>query len=441
MKTTWEILEKSTGKLTVEIEGEQWETAQENAFNKIAKNVEVPGFRKGKAPKEMVRARISEQDLLMEAINHNLSDFYKEALDEHGVEPVTQPELSMESLTPQEVKVVFTVVVKPEVTLGDYDSVKVDLEEVEVSEEEITGELENLQNQFATMVVKEDGKVAMDDTVVIDFEGFDKEGVAFEGGKGTNFDLKIGSNTFIPGFEEKLIGLSVGDKKDLEITFPEDYQAEDLAGQPVVFKVEVHEIKTEVLPELNDDFAKDVDREGVETLEDLKENIRESLLHAKEHDAYHTAENAFMEAIVATGEVEIPEEMINEEADQLLQDFKQRIQQQGLTYDMYKQMLNQTDEDVLEQVRPDAVKRLEMRLVLEAIADKEEVTVSDEEITAEYENLAQQYGIDTKQIEAMAPRDAIAYDVRIKKVYDFLIERHHENVGSHSKFEEAHSHE
>ena len=153
------------------------------------------------------------------------------------------------------------------------------------------------------------------------------------------------------------------------------------------------------------------------------------------------AENAFMEAIVATGEVEIPEEMINEEADQLLQDFKQRIQQQGLTYDMYKQMLNQTDEDVLEQVKPDAVKRLEMRLVLEAIADKEEVTVSDEEITAEYENLAQQYGIDTKQIEAMAPRDAIAYDVRIKKVYDFLIERHHENVGSHSKFEEAHSHE
>lgn len=442
MKTTWEKLEKSTGKLTVEINGEAWLAAQEKAFNKLAKEVEIPGFRKGKAPKEMVKSRISDQDLLMEALNENISDFYREALDENEIEPVAQPEVNVDSLTPEEAILTFNVVVKPEVTLGDYNSVKVDLEEVEVTEDEVNSELENLQTQFATMVVKdEDGKVEMDDTVVIDFEGFDKDNLAFDGGKGENFDLKIGSNTFIPGFEEQLIGLKINDEKEVNVTFPEEYQAENLAGQPAVFKVKLHEIKYEVVPELNDEFAKDVDREGVETLEDLKENIRHELLHAKEHDAYHTAENAYMEAVVATGEVEIPQEMIDEESNQLFEDFKQRLTQQGLTYDMYKQLLNQSDEDVLAQVRPDAIKRLEMRLVLEEIAKKEGITVTEEDITAEYVNLAAQYGLDTEQIEKMAPRDAIAYDVKIKKIYNDLMDRHYENVGSHEQFEDAHSHE
>lgn len=442
MKTTWEKLEKSTGKLTVEINGEAWLAAQEKAFNKLAKEVEIPGFRKGKAPKEMVKSRISDQDLLMEALNENISDFYREALDENEIEPVAQPEVNVDSLTPEEAILTFNVVVKPEVTLGDYNSVKVDLEEVEVTEDEVNSELENLQTQFATMVVKdEDGKVEMDDTVVIDFEGFDKDNLAFDGGKGENFDLKIGSNTFIPGFEEQLIGLKINDEKEVNVTFPEEYQAENLAGQPAVFKVKLHEIKYEVVPELNDEFAKDVDREGVETLEDLKENIRHELLHAKEHDAYHTAENAYMEAVVATGEVEIPQEMIDEESNQLFEDFKQRLTQQGLTYDMYKQLLNQSDEDVLAQVRPDAIKRLEMRLVLEEIAKNEGITVTEEDITAEYVNLAAQYGLDTEQIEQMAPRDAIAYDVKIKKIYNDLMDRHYENVGSHEQFEDAHSHE
>lgn len=440
MKTTWEILEKSAGKLTVEVSGEAWEKAQEKAFNKLALETEVPGFRKGKAPKEMIKSRVSEQAILMEAINSNISEFYREALEEAGVEPVAQPEVNIESLTPVEVKLVFNVVGKPEVKLGDYQNVVVDLEEVEVSEDEIDAELKRLQEEYAAMVVKEEGTVEMDDTVVIDFEGFD-EGVAFEGGKGENHELKIGSNSFIPGFEEQLIGLGIGEEKDLNVSFPEEYQAEELAGKPVVFKVKVHEIKKEVLPELNDEFAKDVDRDGVDTLEQLKEDIKSTLLHGKEHDAYHTAENQYMENVIKTAEVEIPEVMIDEEANQLFEDFKQRIQQQGLTYDMYKQILNQTDEDVLAQVRPDAINRLEMRLVLEAIAKAEGIEASEADVDQEYANLAAQYGMEVAQIEQLAPRDAIQFDVIIKKTYDHLMVKHHEHVGSHSKFDSAHAHE
>lgn len=439
MKTTWEIIEKSTGKMSVTIAGERWQEVQEKAFNKLAKDTEVPGFRKGKAPKEMIKSRISSQNILMEALNDNISDFYVEAIEEHKIEPVAQPEVNIESLTLDEVVLTFTVVTKPEVILGDYENVVVDLEEVEVSEDELNDELAKLQEEFATMIVKdEDETVAIDDTVVIDYEGFDEDGVAFEGGKADNFDLVIGSNTFIPGFEDQLIGLKVNEEKDLNITFPEEYQAAELAGKPVVFKVKVHEIKSKQLPELNDDFAKDVDREGVETLDDLKTNIKDTLQHQKEHDAYHTAENQYMEEVIATAEVEIPEVMIEDEAKQLFEDFKQRIQSQGLTYDMYKQILGQTDEDVLEQVRPDAVTRLEMRLVLEAIANKENIEVSSDDIENEYTALTAQYGMELAQIKQLAPADSIAYDVKIKKVYDHLMEKHYAHVGSHAKFDGDH---
>lgn len=443
MKTTWEISENSTGTLTAHVEVDAWHAAQEKAFNKLAKDTEVPGFRKGKAPKEMVRKQLSDQSILMEALNSSISDFYKEALDAQDLFPVAQPEIDIQSLTLDELILTFNVVTKPEVKLGDYKAVQVDMEEVSVSDDEITEKLESLQREFATMVVKDDGEAVEDgDTVVIDFEGFDEKGIAFEGGKGENFDLEIGSNSFIPGFEEQLIGFKVDDDKEIRVTFPEDYQALDLAGKPAVFKVKVHEIKKEVLPELNDEFAKDVDREDVDTLDQLKASIKDEIEHQKEHDAHHAADDAYIDEILASSEVEIPEVMIDDETDSMLEDFKQRIGQQGLTYDLYKQILNQTDEDVIEQIKPDAVKRVRMRLVFEAIADNEGFVVSEEEIDAEYENVAAMYGLEVKEVEKMASRDAIAYDVKIKKATDFLMDKHHEHIGIHTHDDEHdHDHE
>lgn len=424
MKSTWELKEGSEGQLTVTVTGEPWQEAQSKAIKKLVKEVEVAGFRKGHAPLAIARKQISDQNILLEAVDSVIQDAYVHGLEEHGFIPVAQPQLDLKSLTLDEVVMLFDITVKPEVKLPeDYQSYQLEVQEVEVTEHEIDHQLEHLQQDYAEWEVKDEGQVEEGDTVILDYEGF-KDGIAFEGGQAENAELEIGSNSFIPGFEEGLVGLATGESKDLELTFPEEYQAEDLAGAEVVFKVTVHEIKNKVYPELNDEFAKMVNEEEVETLEDLKASIKAKLLVEKEEQAKNEAEEALLTKLIEATNLELPKAMVDEESQQLLQEFQQRLSQQGLTFDLYKQILNQTDADVLEQMKPDAVKRLNQRLILEAVADNQKLEATAEEIDQEYQLIADTYQMELEQVKQLASTEQIGYDVRLKKAYDALMDNH-----------------
>ena len=424
MKSTWELKENSTGQLVVTIAGEPWQQAQNKAVTKLVKDVEVAGFRKGHAPLAIARKQLNDQSILLEAVDSVLQEAYIQGIEEHGFVPVAQPELDLRSLTLDEVVLVYDITVKPAVVLPeDYKDYQIEIAEIEVSEDDVDHQLEHLQQDYAEWEIKEEGQVEEGDTVILDYEGF-KDDVAVDGGQAENAELEIGSNSFIPGFEEGLIGLATGESKDLELTFPEEYQAEDLAGADVVFKVTIHEIKNKVYPELDDDFAKMVNEEGVETLEDLKASVRGKLVAEKEEQAQNEAEEALLEKLIEATNIELPDAMVDEEAQQLLQEFQQRLAQQGLTFDLYKQILNQTDEDVLEQVRPDAIKRLNQRLLLEAVADDQKLEATAEEIDQEYQVIADTYQMEVDQVKQMATPDQIGYDVRLKKAYDVLVENH-----------------
>ena len=375
----------------------------------------------------MARKQLSDQSILLEAVDMVIQEAYVHGLEEHNFVPVAQPRLDLKSLTLEEVVLLFDVTVKPEVTLPeDYKSYKLEVEPVEVDEEEIAHQLEHLQKDYAEWEIKEEGQVEEGDTVILDYEGF-KDGEAFEGGKAENAELEIGSNSFIPGFEDGLVGLSSGESKDLNLTFPEEYQATELAGADVVFKVTVHEIKNKVYPELDDDFAKLVNEEGVETLEDLKASLKDKLMKEKDAQAHQEAESKLMEKLVEATKMELPEAMIEDETQQMHQEFQQRLSQQGLTYDLYKQILNQTDEDVLAQIKPDAIKRIQTRLVLEAVADDQALEASEEEIEKEYQVIADTYQMELEQVKQLATADQIGYDVRLKKAYDILVEHDHDH--------------
>lgn len=419
MKATWTIKENSTGELLVTVDGEQWEKAKDKAFGKLAKSVTVDGFRKGQVPNNIAKKHISEQQILLEAVDNAAQEAFTFGLEDQKVEPIVQPTLDIQSLTATEVIYKFKVVVKPEVKLGEYKGVSIEEEAVDVTEDEVKEQIEKYREDAAELVVKETGKIRKGDTVVLDFEGF-KDGVAFEGGKGENYSLEIGSNTFIPGFEDGLKGLETGDEKDLDITFPESYQVEDLAGQPVVFKVKVNEIKKKQLPKLDNSFAKEVGLEGVETVDQLKEKVKENLLDAKAKDAEGKANDALLQKVVESATVEIPEELVDDEKNQMLNELQQRLSQQGLSFDMYKQILGTTEEAVKEQMTEEALNRVKVRLVLEAIADEEKIVAAEEEIESEYQEIASQYGLEVEKVKELASPSAIAYDLKVRKAFDLV---------------------
>ena len=368
MKTNWELKENSKGQLKVEVDQKVWKDAQEKALDALVKNVEVEGFRKGHAPKKLAEKQVSEQAVLMDAIDLVANDVFAEAMAEHNLEPVAQPSMDVEKLSKDELVFIFSIVVKPEVTLGEYKGIEIEAEDITVSDEDIDHELGHLQENNAELVVVENGVVENGNTVVIDFEGF-KDDVAFEGGKGENYTLEIGSNSFIPGFEEALIGMKEGDEKDLELTFPDTYHVEELKGQDVIFKVKLHEVKVRELPELNDDLALLLDREGIETLDALREDIKNTLTKQREQAEEDRVNDLLVSTVADNATVEIPEEMVEEELNQMFQEFEQRLAQQGLNFELYSQILNQTEEDIKEQMREDANKRVRSRLVLEKIAE------------------------------------------------------------------------
>ncbi len=420
MKSTWNKEQKT---LSVTVDGQDWADAQERAFKKASKDVTVPGFRKGKAPESMLRKQISQQAVLMEAVNEALQDMYTFGLEDSEVSPVAQPEVDVKSLTQEELVVDFKVEVMPEVQLDPkYKELKLEVEEVSVQDDEVDAEISRLQEEAAQWVLKEEGEVEEGNKVVLDYEGFKGE-EAFDGGKAENAELEIGSKSFIPGFEEALVGVKSGESKDLELTFPEDYPAEDLKGQDVIFKTTVHEIREKVLPELDDEFVKELDEDGVETLDQLKETLKSRLLEERQQQAKVTAQDNLINQVLEHATVDIPEVMIDNEAQQLLAEFQQRLSQQGLNFDMYKQILGQTDEDVMAQIRPDANQRVLYRLVMNEVAKQEGVEVTPEDIEKEYQTISDTYQIDIEQVKLMAPAEDISYDVKIKKAVDLLLSR------------------
>ena len=421
MKSTWTVKEKSTGELIVTINDDAWKKAQTKAFDKLAKNVEAPGFRKGQAPKEIARKAISEQSILMEAVDNIASDALLFGIKEHDLSVIARPELDLEALTADEVTLKFTVTVKPEVKLGQYKGLDVKAEAVSVTAEEVDAKIAELREQFAELVLKETGNVEMNDTAVINFEGF-KEGVPFEGGKGENYALEIGSNSFIPGFEEALIGLATGEEKDVPLTFPEHYGAADLAGADVIFKVKVNEIKQKQLPELNDDFAKEANHHGTETLADLRAHIEEDLLEEKTAKAQDAFGNELLTRVVDATEIEIPEVLIEEETDTLVEDFKNRIAQQGFNFEQFTQITGQTEKELREQMRLDATGKVKVRLILDQIAKEEKIEVTPEEVELEYGAIAQQYNMELARVKELAPQETIAYDMRLRKAFTLIRE-------------------
>lgn len=421
MKTTWTMIEKTKGELKVDIEGDVWQNAQKKAFNKLAKDVQLPGFRKGKAPLDLVKKQIAEQNILVEAVEAIAQEALDLGLEEHKLNPITRPELGIDAISTEKVSVKFTFEVLGEIKLGEYKNLGITKEVAIVTPEEVDAKLEGLRAQFAELVLKEEGTVELKDTAVIDFEGF-KDGVAFEGGKGENHALEIGSNSFIPGFEEALVGMKSGEEKDVTLTFPENYQAEHLAGQEVVFKVKVNEIKSKQLPALNDDFAKEVDQKDIDSLDALKAKFETDILADKAKKAEDDYNNALLTRVVEGSELEVPHVLIDDETNTMLEDFANRLQQQGFSLKQYTELTGQTEDDLRTQMHIDAEGKVKVRLVLDAVAKAENITVTHEEIDNEYKTIAETYQMDLERVKQLAPEGTIAYDLRLRKAYDVIRE-------------------
>lgn len=422
MSVKWEKQEGNEGVLTVEVDAETFNKALDDAFKKVVKQVSIPGFRKGKVPRGLFEQRFGVESLYQDALDILLPVEYPKAIDEAGIEPVDRPEIDVEKIEKGE-SLIFTakVTVKPEVKLGDYKGLNVEKDDTAVTDEDVQEELKGMQNRQAELVVKEEGAIENGDTVVLDFEGF-VDGEAFEGGKAENYSLEVGSGSFIPGFEEQLVGLEAGAEKDVEVTFPEEYHAEDLAGKPAVFKVKIHEIKAKELPALDDEFAKDVDEE-VETLAELTEKTKKRLEEAKENEAEGKLREELVAKASENAEVDIPQAMVDTELDRMMKEFEQRLQMQGMNLELYFQFSGQDEDALKEQMKEDAAKRVKSNLTLEEIAAAENLQVSDEEVEEELSKMAEAYNMPIENIkQAIGSTEAMKEDLKVRKAIDFLVE-------------------
>lgn len=423
MTAKWEKQEGNKGLLTVEVDAEQFDKALDEAFKKVVKDVQLPGFRKGRVPRGLFEQRFGVESLYQDAVDIILPEAYGNAIDETGIEPIDQPEVDITQIEKgQPLIFTATVEVKPEVTLGDYKGLEVEEVSVEVTDEDVDHELEHQREHQAELVVKEEGKAEEGDTVVLDFEGF-VDGEAFEGGAAENHSLEIGSGSFIPGFEEQLVGKETGEESEVTVTFPEEYHAEELAGKEATFKVKIHEIKAKELPEMDDEFAKDVDEE-VETLDELKEKMKKRLEEQKQTEADNNKRESLINQASENATIEIPDAMIKAELDRMVREFEQRLQMQGMTMDMYYQFSGQDENALKEQMKQDASKRVKTNLVLEAISNAEELEVTEEDINKELETMAGMYQVDVEQLTQMlgGNTNMIEEDLKFKKAIDFLVE-------------------
>ena len=391
-----EKLEKNMAKLTIEVSAEDLDKAMEKAYQKQKSRISLPGFRKGKAPRKMIESMYGKGVFMEDAVNSLVPQEYTKALGECDLEIVSQPEINVTQMEPGKA-LIFTadVAVKPEVTLGDYKGVEVPRSEIAVTDEEVDAEVKKEQDKNARTVAVEDRAAANGDITTIDFEGF-VDGVAFEGGKGTDYALTLGSGTFIPGFEDQLVGANTGDHVEVKVTFPEEYQAKELAGKEAVFQCDVKKIETKEVPELDDEFAKDVSE--FDTLAEYKEDVKKKLTEKKEKEARTAKENAAVDKAIENAQMDIPELMTKTECRQMMDDFSRRMQQQGLSMEQYFQFTGQSMDKMMEDMKPQALKRIQTRLVLEKVAEAENIQPSEEEITEEIQKMADAYKMEADKI-------------------------------------------
>ena len=391
-----EKLEKNMAKLTIEVSAEDLDKAMEKAYQKQKSRISLPGFRKGKAPRKMIESMYGKGVFMEDAVNSLVPQEYTKALGECDLEIVSQPEINVTQMEPGKA-LIFTadVAVKPEVTLGDYKGVEVPKSEIAVTDEEVDAEVKKEQDKNARTVAVEDRAAANGDITTIDFEGF-VDGVAFDGGKGTDYALTLGSGTFIPGFEDQLVGANTGDHVEVKVTFPEEYQAKELAGKEAVFQCDVKKIETKEVPELDDEFAKDVSE--FDTLAEYKEDVKKKLTEKKEKEARTAKENAAVDKAIENAQMDIPELMTKTECRQMMDDFSRRMQQQGLSMEQYFKFTGQSMDKMMDDMKPQALKRIQTRLVLEKVAEAENIQPSEEEITEEIQKMADAYKMEADKI-------------------------------------------
>ena len=403
-----------------EVKGKEWEGAQDKAFNKVNANHKVDGFRKGKAPRKMIEAKFPGE-ILMEAANALIDSKYREIVLDDTLKMVVEPKVEIIKMDDDALEAKFTLILEPEVKLGEYKKLDVKKDKVTVTKKEVAEKIDSLLKEYAELVVKEDGESVEDgDVAIIDFEGF-KDGVAFDGGKGENYSLEIGSNTFIPGFEDGVKGMKKGEEKDLELTFPEDYGVDDLAGKKVTFKVKVNEIKKKVIPELDKDFFEDLGMEDVTNKEELEAKMKEEIKAEKERNAESKYVDELLEAATENMSCDIDDEIVLAEAENMYQDFLERMKMQGLTEEIYLQYANTTKKDIIDHMKEEALKRLRNSYLLNAIIKEEKIEANVEEAKKEIEEMAKKYNMTTEDVEhSIGGIDAILFDMKARQVIDIM---------------------
>lgn len=412
-------VENAKVEITSVVDGEKWAEAYNKAFNKLAAKTSIDGFRKGKAPKNILKKVINPQSVCYEAVDEIAQSVLEEAIKEHGVELIDRPELNLGTVNETSCTFIFTCPVPPDVELGDYKNLGYHVEEVSVTDGDVEAELDKLKEQKAELEIKEEGELENGDISVIDYEGF-KDGVPFEGGKGENFELTIGSGQFIPGFEEQLIGMKTEEEKEINVTFPENYHVEELKGQPVIFKVKLHEIKKKVLPELDEELIKDLKIENVNTLDELKEYYRANLLKSRKDWAENKALDEALNKLVEEATVEIPEVMINSMCDNMINEYGQQFMAQGLSMEQFRSMFGENVDGLRNAFRPEAEKRVKTNLCLNKLAELENLNVGAEDLEKYYSDLAETYSMPVEDVKKYIPESNAKEDLKVRKALDFI---------------------
>lgn len=414
-------MEKNNEKeITITIEGKEWKDAIDKAFEEANKKVKIDGFRPGKAPKDVFYKKYGKESLFLDAADIVLNDAYKKMIDENkDLKIVAQPQVALRSISEEKVEFNFTLTTYPEVKLGKYKKLGVEKESVEVTEEEIKNAIDEMRNRYAENITK-DGAIEEGNIAIIDFDGY-KDGVAFEGGKAENYSLEVGSHTFIPGFEEQLVGLKAGDEKDIEVTFPEDYHAEDLKGQKAIFKIKVNEVKEVKIPELDKDFFEDLGMEGIDSEESLRKQVTENIEAHKEHHAEDHFIDSLLEKAMEGMTVDVPEAMVTEEVDRMLRQYEENLKMQGITLEQFYQFTNSDEAALKNQMKEEALKRVKERLLLEAIKEQEKIEATEEEVEKEADSLAAKYNMKKDEfLKLFGGLEMVKYDLEMRKTIEFL---------------------
>ncbi len=417
-------MEKNKNVFDVEIKVEKndFEDAIKKAFDKKVNEVKVDGFRKGKVPFDVYVKKFGKQSLYMDAVDILLPEAYKKALDEGKYEPIVEPKIDLKEINENGCIFTFVITTRPEVKIKKYKGLKVTKEEVKVTKEEINAEIENMLKKYSELTIKEKGNVELGNIAIINFEGFNK-GVAFDGGKAENYSLEIGSNTFIPGFEDQIIGMAKGEEKDIQVTFPKEYAAPELSGQEVTFKVKVTEIKEKLERKLDKDFFEDLGMADVKDKEGLEKEIKENLMSSKEIDVENKYVDDLLKEIAKTTTIDIPEDLINHEVEHMVHRFGEQLQMQGVSLDVYYEMTKTKEEDLKNQMKEEAKTHIEYRFILEEIQRIENITVTEEEIDENAKKTAAQYNMNPEEfLNAIGGIESMKYELEVKKVIDFLKE-------------------